>query len=56
MRCSRGQFDEARQRFAKTLTLDRNFGLGYLGGHDVAESRQAAEAQAYAKQAVSHVD
>ena len=54
---SRGQFDEARQRFAKTLTLDRNFGLGYLGLATTSRNLdRQQEAQAYAKQAVSHVD
>ena len=54
---SRGEYEGARQRFSKTLTLDRNFGLGYLGlaTTSLALGRQQ-DAQEYAKQAVSHVD
>ncbi len=54
---SRGEYEGARQRFSKTLTLDRDFGLGYLGlaTTSLALGRQQ-DAQEYAKQAVSHVD
>ena len=54
---SRGQFEEARQRFSRTLTLDPKFGLGYLGLATTSLNLdRQQEAEVHAKQAVSHVE
>jgi len=54
---SSAQYEVALQRFSKTLTIDRNFGLGYLGLATTSRNLdRQQEAQEYAKQAVSHVD
>ncbi len=54
---SRGQFEDARERFSRTLTLDPKFGLGYLGLATTSLNlRRQQEAEVHAKQAVSHVE
>ncbi len=54
---SRGQFDEARKSFSRTLTLDPKFGLGYLGLATTSWNLDhQQDAEVHAKQAVSHVE
>ena len=54
---SRGQVEHARESFSRTLTLDPKFGLGYMGlaTTSLTLGRQQ-EAEAHAKQALSHVE
>jgi Tfp pilus assembly protein PilF len=54
---SRSRFDEARQRFAKAIALDPNFGLGYAGMASASRNLdKQQDAEQYIKEAVRHLD
>ena len=54
---SRSRFEEARESFGKAVKLDPNFGLAYAGmAISSSNLDKQDEAQAYVKQALSHLD
>jgi tRNA A-37 threonylcarbamoyl transferase component Bud32 len=54
---SRAKYEDARQRFAKAVALDGNFGLGYAGMAITSNNLdKKQDAEKFAKEAVRHLD
>jgi eukaryotic-like serine/threonine-protein kinase len=52
-----GRFEEARQRYSKVVTMDPNFGLGYVGLAVASRNLdKQQDAEKYINQAIGHLD